>query len=232
MVYKIEFEKFFSFSFSLDCLIFGYKDGKIQVLLIKRAMEPFNGMWAVPGDLIYPDEDLPEAASRILVELTSVKGVSLHQGQVFGHPKRHPQGRVITCSYFALVKIDSIDPKADSWADEVKWVPIDEVGDLAFDHNQILEGGYENFKAKLRSEPIAFDLLEEKFTLNDLQLLYEYAFRTKMDKANFRKKIKTIPLVNLKVKQTNVSHRPANQFRFDYAEYDRLTREGELIFRM
>lgn len=232
MAYKIEFDKFFSFSFSLDCLIFGYRDGKIHVLLIKRAMDPYNGMWAVPGDLIYPDEDLPEAASRILEELTSVKGVKLHQGQVFGHPKRHPQGRVITCSYYALVKIDSIDPVANSWAEDVKWVPLREVGELAFDHNLILESAFEDLKVKLKAHPIAFDLLDEKFALNDLQTLYEYAFDVKMDKANFRKKIKSLPLQNLKEKQQNVNHRPANLYRFNEELYTQMTEEENYVFRI
>ena len=108
MSYKIEFDKFFSYSFSLDCLIFGFKDGMIHLLSIKRNMDPFKGEWAIPGDLVYPDEDLPEAAERILKELTDLKGIKLHQSQTFGKPNRHPQGRVITCAYFALTKINEV----------------------------------------------------------------------------------------------------------------------------
>ena len=138
MAYKIKFDKFFSYSFSLDCVIFGYIDGKINVMLVKRAMEPYLGEWAIPGDLLYPDEDLPDAASRILSELTKLDNVELHQGRTFGKPDRHPQGRVITNAYFALVKMESIQAKASSWAEQIKWVPIDEVKQLAFDHNEIL----------------------------------------------------------------------------------------------
>ena len=117
--------------------------GEIHALLIKRAIEPYMGVWAIPGDLVYPDEDLTDAASRILTELTKVKGVTLHQGQTFGKPDRHPQGRVITNAYFALVRKEDINAVADSWAEEVKWVPIRESLQLAFDHNEILESTFE-----------------------------------------------------------------------------------------
>jgi len=232
MGYKIKFDKFFSYSFSLDCVIFGFQDGQIKVLLIKRAMEPYLGSWAIPGDLLYPEEDLPDAATRILTELTSVEDVILHQGRTFGKPDRHPQGRVITNAYFALVKIDDIQAKAASWADELKWVPINEVGELAFDHNEVLASTYQILKYKLKREPVCFDLLPEKFALNEMQQLFEYAFDTSMDKANFRKKIKSIPLINLNVKQKNVNHRPANLFEFDDSAYEEQINEGNYTFKM
>ena len=232
MGYKIKFDKFFSYSFSLDCVIFGFQDGQIKVLLIKRAMEPYLGSWAIPGDLLYPEEDLPDAATRILTELTSVEDVILHQGRTFGKPDRHPQGRVITNAYFALVKIDDIQAKAASWADELKWVPINEVRELAFDHNEVLASTYQILKYKLKREPVCFDLLPEKFALNEMQQLFEYAFDISMDKANFRKKIKSIPLINLNVKQKNVNHRPANLFEFDDSAYEEQINEGNYTFKM
>ncbi len=232
MGYKIKFDQFFSYSFSLDCVIFGFKDNKIHVLLIKRAMEPYMGEWAIPGDLVYPDEDLPDAASRILNELTHLDGIKLHQGQSFGKPDRHPQGRVITCAHFALVRIEDITVQADSWAEEVKWVPIREVEDLAFDHNVILQSTFDQMVRKMRREPICFDLLPDKFTLNEMQQLFEYAFDTDLDKANFRKKIKSVPLVNLQEKQKNVKHRPANLFKFDIDKYEHMISEENYLFRM
>ncbi|MDB3906257.1 NUDIX hydrolase [Crocinitomicaceae bacterium] len=232
MSYKIKFDHFFSYSFSLDCAIFGYKDGKIHVLLIKRAMEPYSGEWAIPGNLVYPDEDLPIAASRILSELTKLTNVELHQGQTFGNPNRHPQGRVITCAYFALVRIDDLVAEADSWAEEVLWAPMHEVPSLAFDHKEIVESTYADLRRKLQYEPICFDLLPEKFTLNEMQQLYEYAYNVDMDKANFRKKIKSIPLIHLEEKQKNVKHRPANLFSFDADRYKQLVEEENYLFRM
>ncbi|MFZ9028773.1 MAG: NUDIX hydrolase [Crocinitomicaceae bacterium] len=227
-----ELQKYFSYSFSLDCLIFGYRDGKINVLLIKRDMEPFKGEWAIPGDLINPEEDLPDAAERILYDLTSLENIELHQSQTFGKPNRHPQGRVITCAYFALVKVDEIDAKASSWANEIKWVPVNEVEKLAFDHNDILASTFEMLKQKLNTEPICFDLLPPKFTLNEMQQLYEYAFEVEMDKANFRKKIKNLPLVDLKEKQKNVKHRPARLFKFDEAKYQEMIENDHYTFKM
>ena len=225
-------EKYFSYSFSLDCLIFGYHEGKIHVLLIKRDMEPYKDFWAIPGDLVNPDEDLPEAAERILFDLTSLKNIDLHQSQTFGKPTRHPQGRVITCAYFALVKVEELDAKASSWANEVKWVPIKEVEDLAFDHNEILNSTCEILKQKLSTEPVCFDLLPEKFTLNEMQQLYEYAFCLDMDKANFRKKLKHLPLVDLKEKQKNVKHRPARLFQFDNEKYQDMIENDQYTFKM
>lgn len=225
-MYKIEFNNFFSYSFSIDCVIFGYRNGEINVLLIKRSMEPFLNNWAIPGDLVYPDEDLGTAADRILAELTNISGLDLHQAQTFGNPNRHPQGRVITTAYFALVRIDDFQIEASSFAEEVEWMPIHKVPQLAFDHNTILNSTYELLKMKLSHEPICFDLLPEKFTLNQLQQLFEYVNEAEMDKANFRKKIRPIPLISLDEKQRNVKHRPAKLFSFDASKYTKIA-DGE-----
>jgi 8-oxo-dGTP diphosphatase len=230
--YKIGIDQFFSYSFSLDCLIFGFRNGQIHLLIIRRDMDPFNGEWAIPGDLVYPDEDLEEAASRILFDLTSIRNIELHQSQTFGKPDRHPLGRVITCAYFALVKIDEINAVASSWANEVKWVPIHAVPKLAFDHNLIAQSTLEMLKKKLSTEPVCFDLLPDKFTLNDMQQLYEYAFNQDLNKANFRKKIKSIPFIDHNEKQRNVKHRPARLFSFDHSRYREMVDTQQYIFKM
>ena len=111
-------------------------------------MEPYKDMWAIPGDLVYPDEDLSDAASRILHDLTKLENIDLHQAQTFGKPKRHPQGRVITSAYFALVRIEELNASASSWAQELKWTAIDEIGELAFDHNLIFRFHLWTFKTK------------------------------------------------------------------------------------
>jgi 8-oxo-dGTP diphosphatase len=231
-MYKIEFHDFFTAAFSVDCIIFGYEAGQIKALLIKRAMEPYENFWAIPGDLVYPDEDLPLAAERILKELTGLDHIQMHQSQSFGHPKRHPQGRVITIAHFALVRIEDFQVKASSWADDISWVPLNEVPTLAFDHNHILESTYDILKQKLQNEPVCFDLLPERFTLNEFQQLYEFAFEQEMDKANFRKKIKYIPLVALNEKQKNVKHRPAKLFSFDQEAYQQRLLANEYSFKM
>lgn len=231
-MYKIEFNDFFTAAFSVDCIIFGYDAGQIKALLIKRAMEPYDNYWAIPGDLVYPDEDLPNAAERVLKELTGLDNIVMHQSQSFGHPSRHPQGRVITIAYFALVRIEQLQVKASSWAEEISWVPLNEIPELAFDHNHILKSTYEMLKQKLHHEPICFDLLSAHFTLHEFQQLYEYAFELELDKANFRKKIKYLPLIGLNEKQKNVKHRPAKLFKFDRKTYLSKVNSGDFIFKM
>jgi 8-oxo-dGTP diphosphatase len=231
-MYRIEFNDFFTSAFSVDCIIFGYSQGEIKALLIKRAMEPFENLWAIPGDLIYPDEDLEEAAERVLFELTGLKQIAMHQSQTFGKPNRHPQGRVITVSYFALIRIDDFEVKASSWAGDVQWVSLKNMPELAFDHNHILSSTYDMLKLKLQNEPVCFDLLPERFTLNELQQLYEFAFDQAFDKANFRKKIKYIPLIAHDEKQKNVKHRPAKLFSFDQKTYVDAVTSNHYTFKM
>lgn len=231
-MYRIEFSNFFTSAFSVDCIIFGYSQEKIKALLIKRSVKPFDNFWAVPGDLVYPDEDLPQAAERVLFELTGLKNVAMHQSETFGNPNRHPEGRVITISYFALIRIEDFEVKASSWAEEVSWVPLFEVPELAFDHNFILNSTFILLRQKLQNEPICFDLLPERFTLNEMQKLFEYAFQSEMDKANFRKKIKNIPLIGHEEKQKNVKHRPAKLFSFNKSKFEDLSKNGECRFRI
>lgn len=231
-MYKIAFDNFFSYSFSSDIVIFGFRDGEISVLLIKRDMEPYKDKWAIPGDLVYPDEDLPDASKRILFELTQLTDIELHQAETFGKPNRHPQGRVITCAHFALLRIDDFHAEASSWAKEVAWIPIHKVNELAFDHNNILSSTYNLLKQKLTIEPVCFDMLPEKFTLSEMQSLYEYAFNTKMDKANFRKKIKSIPIIKHSEKQKNVKHRPAQLFSFDHDTFQEMVEKEHYSFKM
>lgn len=229
---KIEFDKLFSYSFSVDSVIFGFENGQIKVLLIKRAVDPFKNSWAIPGDLVYPKEDLSIAAKRILTELTSISNIELHQAQTFGDPNRHPQGRVITTAYFALIRISDFKIEASSWAEAVQWVPIHEVPKLAFDHTLIMNSTFDLLKQKLSQEPVCFDLLPSKFTLNQMQQLYEYANDIEMDKANFRKKIKMLPLIPLNEKQVNVKHRPAKLFSFDVKRYAEIVSKDGFRFKI
>lgn len=231
-MYRIDFNDFFTSAFSVDCILFGYSEGEIKTLLIKRAMEPFENLWAIPGDLIYPDEDLEQAAGRVLFELTGLNNIVMHQSQTFGKPDRHPQGRVITISYFALLRIEDFEVKASSWAGDVQWVSLKNMPDLAFDHNHILNSTYEMLKLKLQNEPICFDMLPERFTLNEFQQLYEFAMDQAFDKANFRKKIKNIPLIAHDEKQQNVKHRPAKLFSFDKDAYHEIIRQNRYTFKM
>ena len=131
-----------------------------------------------------------------------------------------------------MVRIEELSIKASSWADEVRWEPVLEVGDLAFDHNEILEATFDRLNKQLSIEPICFELLPEKFTLNEFQQLFEYSKGIPFDKANFRKKIKGIPLVKHTEKQINVKHRPANLFSFDFSKEKERLDLSEWVFKM
>lgn len=222
--------KFFKTAFSVDNVIFGFDNSNLKVLLISRALEPYKGKLALPGDLVYPNEDLETATGRVLTEMTGLKNVYLEQVHTFGEVGRHPLGRVITVAYFSLIKIEDIKlVSTSSVASSADWYDVSAVlnEDLAFDHKKILEACFNRLKAKVRTRPIGFELLPEKFTLTELQLLYESILEKELDKRNFRKKIlSTGVLEDLKEMQKGVSHRPARLYSFDAEKYERLLEEG------
>lgn len=225
--YQIPIDKFFQFGLSVDCVVFGYQDGTLKVLLIKRGAEPFKGQWALPGDLVYPNEDIEVAARRILFDLTAIGNLYLEQTRVYGQVDRHPIGRVATIGYYALINIENYNPKASAWADSVYWIDINKVPKLAFDHNEILNHALETLRFRVRHRPVGFELLPEKFTLGHLQQLYEALLNEHFDKANFRKRILSMKLLsNLKENQTDVPHRPGRLYSFDKNRYDQLKSKG------
>ena len=141
-----ETKKFFKSAFSVDNVIFGFDQGTLKVLLIKRAAQPYIGQWALPGDLVYPNEDLESAAGRVLAELTGLKNVYLEQVHTFGKVDRHPLGRVITIAYYSLIKIDNFEFKPDSFASQVVWHDVAKIEELAFDHQLILDTCFQKLK--------------------------------------------------------------------------------------
>ncbi|GAA5038990.1 DNA mismatch repair protein MutT [Marivirga lumbricoides] len=220
---------------SVDCVIFGFDDERINILLIKRKQEGKN-IYALPGDLVRKGEDLDHAATRVLFELTNLQNLYLEQFKTFGSPDRindpldiewvnsireHPEVRVITIAYNSLVKVEDVEFAPASFAEEVLWHPIDKPQKLAFDHNDIANTGWAMLREKIKREPlIAFSLLPEKFTLRQLQTLYEAIVGSSLDKRNFRKRmLRNKFLVALEEKQSGVSHKPAQYFKFDEAIY-------------
>lgn len=225
--YTIEIQDFFKSAFSVDCVIFGFDNEKLKVLLIERGAEPYLGHFALPGDLVYPGEDLDLAAKRILNELTGLSDVYLEQVKTFGSVDRHPLGRVITISYYSLIKIDTSQVGASSWAKQAYWHPVDDLPKLAFDHRDILEACRSRLQEEVRRRPIGFELLPEKFTLRQLQALYECVLETKLDTRNFRKKVLSMDLLSeLNERQQGVAHRPAKLYGFDNEVYMSLTEKG------
>ncbi len=213
--YDIPLDEFFQFGVSVDCVIFGYKEGKVYILLIRRGAKPYEDQWALPGDLIYPKENLEDGAKRILIELTGLQDVFMEQLGAFSEVDRHTLGRVITVGYFAMNHLDKFNPKAQSWVKELSWVELTEVPQLAFDHNDIYDNALRKLRNYLKSDkPIGFELLPEKFTLLEYLNMVEYVLGEKLDKANFRKRLLAADfLVPLNERQKNVNHRPAKLYK-------------------
>jgi 8-oxo-dGTP diphosphatase len=224
---NVPFQDYFNFGLSVDCVIFGYVGEEIKVLLVQRDAEPFYGNWALPGDLVPLDEDLADSASNVLQNLTGLENIFMEQFYTFGAVDRHPAGRVATVGYYSLVKSDNYHPIASSWVKETEWFSIKDLPKLAFDHDQILEKAVSTLKSRVKYRPVGFELLPTKFTLLELQALYEALLDYKFDKPNFRKKILSMDLlVQLDEVQANVSHRPAKLFQFDEMRYIELRKEG------
>lgn len=225
--YEISYDKFFQFGLSVDCVVFGYHARQLKVLLIKRGAPPFKGDWALPGDLVYPNEDIPVAARRILQDLTGIRELFMAQTRTYGKVDRHPAGRVITTAYYSLIDIALHDPHASAWADGVYWRELNDCPALAFDHDDILSDALQALREKVRHQPIGFELLPQKFALAELQALYEAILDTQYDKANFRKRILSMNLlIDLQEYQKDVPHRPGKLYSFDKARYDELKSRG------
>ena len=212
---------------TVDCVVFGFDEGELKVLLIQRGLEPFKGKWALPGGFVRVDETLDDAARRELSEEAGLENVFLEQLYSFGEVKRDPRERVVSVAYYALVKLAAHDTKAATDAADARWFPISQVPKLAFDHADILATALTRLKGKVRYQPIGFELLPPKFTLSHLQHLYEAVLESELDKRNFRKKVLGFGLLApLKETQMAGRHRPAQLFEFDTDKYEKLKRKG------
>ncbi len=221
-----------SIKLSVDAVVFGYEEGKISVLLIKRKYEPFKGKWAIPGGFVLNDESLEEAVQRELQEETGVKINYLEQLYTFGEPTRDPRGRVVSIAYFGLVRPNAFKISASIDAAEVQWYNIDELPELSFDHKEILKIAIERLQGKITYEPIGFELLDKKFPFSDLEKLYTTLLGREIDRRNFRKKIIGLNVLDeLDEKVSKGSGRPANLFQFNQKKYFQLKKEG-IIFEI
>lgn len=197
-----------------DVAVFTVRNDELQVLLIKRALKPFQGEWALPGGFVGPEEGLQAAAARELQEESGVSGVYLEQLFTFGEPDRDPRERVITVAYYALIPSDTVELKAASDAEGVAWFSVDKSPELAFDHDEILEMALDRLKAKLEYSTIALQLMPEAFTLTELQHVYELIAREAIDKRNFRKRILAFDVIEPTGDEKREGpHRPAKLYR-------------------
>jgi 8-oxo-dGTP diphosphatase len=197
-----------------DVVVFTIREGRLQLLLIRRAAEPFRGQWALPGGFLNIDEDLDHCAARELEEETGVRGVYLEQLYTFGRPDRDPRERIISVAYFALVPSERLSIQAASDASDATWFPVAELPDLAFDHHEIIRKAHERLIAKLDYSTIAFQFLPGSFTLGELQETFEILVDAELDKRNFRK----WALALEQIEETGElrrrgNHRPARVYR-------------------
>ncbi len=205
---------------SVDCVIFGFDENKLKVLLIRSDLEKFKSNWSLLGDLVKPDEDLDASAYRVLKQRTGLDDVYLEQVNTFGKINRHPAGRVVTIAYCSLINIQH--HQLEILDNELHWHEVEGVKDLAFDHNQIFETSLLRLQKRVLEHPLGFSLLPNKFSLRELQNLYEAILGVKLDRRNFRKKFFAMDfLVDLNEIETNVPHRPGKLYKFDYEKYKR-----------
>lgn len=215
---RSENSEYFQIAISVDCVIFGFDDNVLKVLLIKSDLEEFNDQWSLLGDLVRPAENLDNASYRVLKERTGLDDVYLEQVYTFGEVKRHPAGRVITTAYYSLINIK--DHKLELSHNELHWHPIEEITTLAFDHKKILDTCLRRLQSKIEEHPIVFNLLPEKFSLRELQNLYEAILGVKLDRRNFRKKFFLMDwLVDMNELEQDVPHRPGKLYRFNAGKF-------------
>ncbi|MEO6682156.1 MAG: NUDIX domain-containing protein [Ginsengibacter sp.] len=205
---------------SVDCVIFGFDDEKLKVLLIRSDLKKFQSKWSLLGDLVKPDEDLQASAYRVLKQRTGLKDVYLEQVHTFGKINRHPAGRVVTVAYCSL--INSRSHRLKILDNELHWHDVDTVTELAFDHQKIFENSYDWLKKRIQEHPLGFNLLPNKFSLRQLQNLYEAILNITLDRRNFRKKFFAMDfLIDTGEEEQNVPHRPGKLYKFDYDKYEK-----------
>jgi 8-oxo-dGTP diphosphatase len=212
---------------TVDCVVFGLDENDLKVLLIQRKLHPFQHGWALPGGFVRIDETIDDAARRELEEEAGVRDVYLEQLYTFGTLDRDPRERVVTVAYYALAKLSDHRIRAATDAMGVGWFGLDDLPKLAFDHGEIVQRAHERLRGKVRYAPVGFELLPQRFSLTQLQRLYEIILGTDLDKRNFRKKILAMDLlVETDEVEQGVRHRAARLYRFDRRKYDRLTKQG------
>jgi ADP-ribose pyrophosphatase YjhB (NUDIX family) len=213
---------------AVDCIIFGYDilDKEIKLLLIKRSFEPARGFWSLAGGFVKESESLDEAASRILFQLTGLRDVYLEQSYTYGSIDRDPGARVISTSYRALIKITDIDREL-SEVSGAHWQSLERLPHLIFDHGPMVERALAELQIQIKVKPVGFELLPEKFTLVQLQDLYEAIYQKDIDKRNFRKKILSMNILEkLDEKEKETSKKGAFYYRFNRESYETYIKQG------
>ncbi|ATL46268.1 NUDIX hydrolase [Chitinophaga caeni] len=222
-----EIKDYFKVAISVDCVIFGFDNDELKVLLIESDLKEYRGKWSLLGDIVRPDEDLENAAYRVLLERTGLENVYMQQVHAFGALNRHPAGRVVSVAYYSLVNVEHIELKLLN--NDLHWHPVKDIlqKDMAFDHKDILNTCLERLRQQIIEQPVGFNLLPRKFTLRDLQNLYEAILDVKLDRRNFRKKFFAMDvLIDLNEEEEEVRHRPAKLYGFNAERYSQQKKKS------
>lgn len=214
---------------AVDCIIFGFINKELKILLLSRDFEPEKGKSSLIGGFVHKNESLDEAAQRILHDLTGLKDVFLEQLNTFGDVGRDPGERVISVAYYALLKVQDLDHEHVK-RHGARWCPIDECNQLIFDHDEMKDRALKRLQRRAKSQPLGFELLPKKFTIPQLQSLYEAIYQKKLDNRNFRKKLLTMNILEkLDIKDKSTSKKGAYLYRFDRKKYNKFLEEGFLF---
>ena len=218
-------ESYSKVALTVDCVIFGFDKNVLKVLLIKSDLAQFAEKYSLLGDNVKSKEDLDDAAHRVLLERTGIKDVYLEQVQSFGNPQRHPGGRVVTTVYASLLNVKHHELSITDHA--LNWHQVDQLGKMAFDHKQIVEVSVNWLQKRIREHPLAFNLLPKKFSLRQLQNVYEAILNYQLDRRNFRKKFAAMGyLMDTNEMEVNVTHRPGKLYTFDFEAYQQRKKNG------
>jgi hypothetical protein len=219
------------FLVAVDCIIFGFKNNELDILLTRRPVEPMKNEWSLMGGFMDENENLDEADTKVLYRYTQQSGIYMEQIKAYGKIDRDAGGRVVSVAYYALVRLEDFDTSLAKTFD-AKWVNINNLPDLVFDHNQMVEDGLKLLRYKVSMEPIIFNFFGDKFTLPALQNLYEAIFQKEMDKRNFRRKLISMDILNkYDEKDKTSSKRGAHFYSFDFEKYKQFLDKG-LIYSL
>ncbi|WP_109699966.1 NUDIX hydrolase [Chitinophaga deserti] len=216
---------------AVDCIIFGFEDGKLKLLIIQRKVDPLEGAWSLVGGFVQEGEHTDDAAIRVLRQTTGIRDIYMDQLRSYGDAGRDTGARVISIAYYALIRVSEHD-RLLAQEHGAHWLSLHQIPELIFDHNVMLRDALERLRDRAHFHPIGFELLPEKFSLPQLRNLYEEIYQQPLDKRNFRKKILAMDILEkLDEKDKSTSKKGAHLYRFDRQKYDALTRHG-LVFEI
>lgn len=225
---KKDYSQYIKHLIAVDCIIFGFDGENLNLLLVKRNFEPKKGEWSLVGGFVNAEETLDDSANRVLTSLTGLENIYLEQLKCYSELEREPTARIISVSYYALISTDENIQINEKYS--AKWFDLKEFPNLIFDHNKMVQNAVTRLRYRASTQPIGFELLPEKFTMKDLQSLYEAIFDEKYDKRNFISKINSMDiLVKTDEKDMTSSRKGSFLYRFDKEKYHKKLSQGYLF---